>query len=212
MTDARFPEKWLNDRRVLRLSDSAFRLFVIGNAWAVSNRTDGEMHVDDLPLLPSVDVGFADELAKAGLWERIGDRWLIADYANVQTTKAQLEGLEHKRMVDRERQARHRAGSPKLASPRESSGGIPSGFQPDTRVDVTVDVTRDIPRDGTRDTKEGQDRTGAGEEGPYAREEDQSECLGCGRWISNWILEPRDGYCITCNQARQSDHRHKESA
>jgi len=28
MTDARFPERWLNDRRVLRLSDVDFRTFV----------------------------------------------------------------------------------------------------------------------------------------------------------------------------------------
>jgi hypothetical protein len=39
MTDARFPERWLNDRRLLRLSDAAFRLFVISLTWSVSNRT-----------------------------------------------------------------------------------------------------------------------------------------------------------------------------
>jgi hypothetical protein len=38
MTDARFPERWLQDRRVLRLSDVGFRLFTLSLAWSVSNR------------------------------------------------------------------------------------------------------------------------------------------------------------------------------
>jgi len=50
VTDARFPERWLNDRRVLRLSDPAFRLFVIPLTWSVSNRTDGDLYDDDLRL------------------------------------------------------------------------------------------------------------------------------------------------------------------
>ena len=61
MTDARFPERWLNDRRVLRLPDDAFRLFVLSLAWSVANRTDGVLKDDDLPLIP----GYSPEPAAA---------------------------------------------------------------------------------------------------------------------------------------------------
>lgn len=139
MTDARFPERWLNDRRILRLSDAAFRLFVTANSWSVSNRTDGELCADDLPLLAGVDTGRADELAKAGLWDRVADRWLIVDFSRDQTTRAQLEGLDRKRLLDRERQARHRAGQ--------------SGSKRDSAHEVTRHVTRD-----TEEGQEGQAR------------------------------------------------------
>jgi hypothetical protein len=68
MTDARFPERWLNDRRLLRLSDAAFRLFVVSLTWSVSNRTDGELDASDLALMPGIDPTAAGELARAGLW------------------------------------------------------------------------------------------------------------------------------------------------
>lgn len=54
MTDARFPERWLNDRRVMRLSPDAFRTFVIALTWSVANRTDGVITDDDMPFLPGV--------------------------------------------------------------------------------------------------------------------------------------------------------------
>ena len=43
MTDARMPERWLSDRRLLRLSDAAYRLHLTGLLWSVANRTDGEV-------------------------------------------------------------------------------------------------------------------------------------------------------------------------
>jgi hypothetical protein len=52
MTDARFPERWLNDRRVLRLPDDAFRLFVLSLAWSVANQTDGRIYDEDQALVP----------------------------------------------------------------------------------------------------------------------------------------------------------------
>lgn len=139
MTDARFPDRWLTDRRVLRLSDRAFRLFVTSLAWSASNRTDGQLDAGDLELLP----GAADEvtcqaLVGAELWASEGDGYVIVDYAATQTTAAQLAASERKRVLDRERQARHRAGQ--AQSP------------------VTRDVTRDI-RATTKD-RTGQDRTG----------------------------------------------------
>ncbi|MCA1704843.1 MAG: hypothetical protein LC808_16880 [Actinobacteria bacterium] len=137
MTDARFPERWLNDRRMLRLSDAGFRLFVTSLAWSVSNRTDGALLDDDLSLLAYTDSNRVAELARAGLWERRPNGWQIVDFAVTQTTAAQLAGLDHKRVMDRERQAQHRSKA---------------------KMDSSSPVTRDR----TRDTEDrtGKDRPG----------------------------------------------------
>lgn len=146
MTDARFPEKWLNDRRVLRLSDPAFRLFMIGLAWAVSNRTDGELYDDDLDLMPSADPAAVAEVEKSGLWERDGDRWVITVYAATQTTRAELEQIEAAREKARLKKARQRASSPR---------GRPGGQVPGQ----SAGQSRATPR-GTSQDRTGKDRTG----------------------------------------------------
>ena len=109
MTDARFPERWLNDRRILRLSDAAFRLFVTSLVWSVSNRTDGELDVADLDLLPRTDGDAAVELESAGLWKLDKGHWLICDYRSTQTTRDALDHLESIRRADREKKQRQRA-------------------------------------------------------------------------------------------------------
>jgi hypothetical protein len=136
MTDARFPERWLNDRRVLRLPDDAFRLFVLSLAWSVANQTDGRIYDDDLALIPASPAG-SGQLAKSGLWERVADYWLITVFEETQTTRADLEHLAVQRRKARDRKRRERA---RRARP------------------VTQDVTRDVPEDSTRT---GQARTGA---------------------------------------------------
>jgi hypothetical protein len=108
MTDARIPERWLNDRRLLLLSDAAFRLHITGLVWAVSNRTEGVIDEADLPLVPRVDPGLTAELEKVGLWEREGSGWVLVEFDNTQTSRAQLEGLDHRRKQDRERAKRYR--------------------------------------------------------------------------------------------------------
>ena len=140
MTDARFSERWLNDRRFLRLPDDAFRLFVLSLAWSVSNRTDGRLYDDDLALIPGVprDVpGAYDDsglpvvprdvpspvlaLVKAGLWERVTDNWLIAEFEATQTTMADLAILENSRRRERDKKRRQRAKAAGL-SPGTSEG------------------------------------------------------------------------------------------
>jgi hypothetical protein len=41
VTDARFPDRWLSDKRIQRLSDGHFRSFITSLVWSVTNRTDG---------------------------------------------------------------------------------------------------------------------------------------------------------------------------
>jgi hypothetical protein len=150
MTDARFPERWLNDRRLRRLSDPGFRLFMVSLTWSVSNRTDGVLYPDDLALLADIDPARGAELEKAGLWRREKDCWLVVDFENTQTTREQLEGLDHKRRMDRERKARQRA--------RERAGQ-----QVASRV--TSDVTQ----------RTGQDRPGRNPRPREVRSEEEQE-------------------------------------
>ncbi len=146
MTDGRFPERWLNDRTFGRLSPEAQMLFVAGNAWSASNRTDGDIRRDDLELFPRwVHTDRAAELVKAGFWIEDRDGWQIAGYAKTQTTAAQLDAAEQSRAHNRERQARRRL-----------RGGEAAGQRP-----VTRDVTRDVAREGTGQATTGQDRPGA---------------------------------------------------
>ncbi len=135
MTDARFPERWLNDRRVLRLPDDAFRLFVLSLAWSVANRTDGRLYDDDLTLIPASARG-SGHLAKAGLWERVADYWLITVYEETQTTRADMEVLANARRRQRDKMRRRRLR--------------------------TEPVPGDVPGHGSGDsTRTGQARTGA---------------------------------------------------
>jgi hypothetical protein len=163
MTDARFPERWLNDRRVLRLPDAAFRLFVLGLTWSVANRTDGLIALDDLVLIPGTDPTAAGHMEDAGLWLREAGHWLIADFEDTQTTRAQLEHLADQRRKNRDRQRRHR----------------------DRERDVPRDVTRDSDRTGQ--ARPGQARTGSTTSSSVTNPSTNGEgvsCTDCGRPIS----------------------------
>lgn len=109
--DSRFPTYYLNDRRVLRLPPEHFRLFVLANAWAVSNMTDGAISREDLYLIPFADESGPEALVEHGLWAPAKDGWMIADFLKIQTSAAKLEAaLENRREADRARQRRKRDG------------------------------------------------------------------------------------------------------
>lgn len=143
MTDARYPEAWLNDRRIIRLSDAAHRLHVTALAWCASNRTDGFLDQLDLKLIHGTDPRHASELVDADLWQGGRDGFQIIDFHKTQTTRAQLEGLDYKRHLDRERKARQRA--------RERGE---DDHSPAPMSRVTSGVTSDVTH------RQGKDRTG----------------------------------------------------
>jgi hypothetical protein len=176
MTDARFPERWLNDRRILRLSDAAHRLFVTALAWSVSNRTDGVIDDDDLPLIPGVDVDRARELDRAGLWDRYSDHWLILDYDSTQTTRDQLDRLDRVRRAEREKKARQR----ERKAAREDVEQVDSGNDGDCPPALSPGT---VPRDDTGQDRQGKDRQGALEAGAKV-------CVDCGSTRS--LLAGRD--------------------
>jgi hypothetical protein len=127
MTDTRFPERWLNDRRLQRLSHEAFRLHVFGLMWAVANRLDGHLPEDDVAhvaLLVRVDAANVHELKKAELWDREPGGWLIRDFEATQTSALELAAQDAARVRERDKKRRQRAAK-RDASPGTSRGTVP---------------------------------------------------------------------------------------
>lgn len=145
MTDARLPERYLMDRRIIRLSDADFRSFVMAMLWSVSNRTDGEVATDDLALIPGFVGTAATSLEIAGLWTSHGDGWTITDYDNTQTSRHDLEVLDNARRADREKKRRQRA---------DRKGDGPSFSA--SPGDVPGDMSRGTTQDRTGQARQGQ--------------------------------------------------------
>lgn len=116
MTDARLPDRWLTDRRLLRLPDDAFRLFTMSLLWSVANKTDGVLYDDDLALVPAVDRSCGGQLVKAGLWQREADYWVITEFADTQTSRDELNALAARRRADRSRKAAERTRKARSAA------------------------------------------------------------------------------------------------
>lgn len=142
MTDARLPERLLMDVRVSRLPADAWRSYTHSLMWAVSNRTEGFIQPEDLPMIPMFRHGDQDALTRSGLWVEWGRGWWIDRFDLDQTTKAQLEAAERKRAGERERKARQR--------------------QREKEATTTPDhgVTRDVTQDFKGQDRQGQARTG----------------------------------------------------
>lgn len=166
------PEKWLSDRRLLKLSDAAFRLHVTGLMWSVSNRTDGIIEADDLPVMPRVDPGAVAELEKADLWTQSRGRWLIKDFKGTQTSKKQLEQQDEAREADRVRKAAERAAAKakkdaeeaaEAAAREAAQRGAESNVRPDVRRTSKRTSTGTSGRTSSGQAPDfiGQDRTGA---------------------------------------------------
>ncbi|EPQ76924.1 hypothetical protein [Mycobacterium marinum] len=145
MTDARFPDRWLSDRRIQRLSDAHFRAFITSLAWSVSNRTDGLIEPEDLGLIPNFAAASAKAFVDAGLWTPLDKGWRITDYMSTQTSSDQLAAADAARVREREKKARQRAA--KRVAATCTNGDVPG----------------DVPGDNTGQDRPGQDRPGQGE-------------------------------------------------
>jgi hypothetical protein len=145
MTDARFPERWLNDKRVVRLSHSAFRTFVTTLTWSVANRTDGVLERDDLELIHGADERDLRALLDSGLWAETRDSLTITVFRETQTCRSELEALDNLRKRDREKKRRQRVQGGDADS--SSPGTFPGTASPGN-----------VPRDSIGEDR--QDRTG----------------------------------------------------
>ncbi|WP_375236518.1 hypothetical protein [Microbacterium schleiferi] len=144
MADARIPEQYLTDKRILRLTDSERSSFFMALVWSISNRTDGRIERGDLPLIPTFAPAAIPGLVRWECWVVDGaDAWRIADYARWQTTRSEFEVLDNARRRDREKKARQRAKA------KESPGGQSPG---------------NVPGDMTGKARQGQARQETGKE------------------------------------------------
>lgn len=164
MTDARVPERYLMDKRIVRLTDAERSSYFMATLWSVSNRTDGRIDRDDLPLIPTFKTASIQALVGSGLWSPTEIGWVDTEFANVQTSKSDLEVLENARRADREKKARRRAAN------------------------------KDSPGDSPRDMSPGQHRTGqdrTGQDKPKFSEDDINQKTG---EVVEWpvVAIPRD--------------------
>ncbi|OFJ52559.1 hypothetical protein [Mycolicibacterium grossiae] len=145
MTDARIPDRWLQDRRLQRLNDAHFRAFITSLVWSVTNRTDGVIEPEDLGLIPNFAAKSVQAMVAAGLWQPLEKGWLITDYVVTQTSKDQLVALENMRARERQKKARQRAQ-------KKGDGAAVPGTVPG-----------DVPWDNTGQDRPGKDRPGEGD-------------------------------------------------
>jgi len=155
VTDARFPERWLNDRRVLRLTDAEFRTFVTTLAWSVSNRTDGAISTDDLGFVLGSSVGSAPGLVRAALWTLKDNGWHINDYATTQTSAHELEILDNYRRTERVKKAKHRGAKANLPTPDPDTDTSP--VHGDVHGDMSTGRSTGTAKDRTGKARTGQE-------------------------------------------------------
>lgn len=152
MTDARNPERWLNDRRFLLLSAEAFKLHSFALMHSVSNRTDGRLTQEDFALLRGVDTSKVPELEAAGLLKWTRGKWLLTEFRDTQTSKSALDSLDNQRRRDREKKQRKRDALREAAAvaagqepvPGDESPGTSPGLSPGTSVGQDKDKDRPL--------------------------------------------------------------------
>jgi hypothetical protein len=145
MTDARFPERWLLDRRIDGLDDRDFRSFVSALVWSVSNRTDGVITEPDLDRIPHFDRRSVFMLVARALWDATDTGWQITEFEDTQTSRDDLAVLTNARRAKRDAQRRRRA----RRSEEESHGqGAVADYVGDYSVPVTAQARTGQARTG----------------------------------------------------------------
>lgn len=189
MTDCRMPERWLSDRRLLRLSGDAFKLLGIAMMFSVANRTDGVIDDDDVALLPGVDGAYFAELESNDLVECTPTGWFLLDFASTQTSREELEKNEESRRLDRERKARERA---EKAAAKLPDDGLSSAVSPGQSAGRPTGH----PRQG-RQGKARQGKSPSGKAGVSSL-----RCPGCSRPWSEAPTPVVNGHCSACASKR----------
>lgn len=201
MVDARFPERYLNDRRIARLSTEDFRSYTMAMLWSVSNRTDGSIELGDVDFIPQFK-GSAERLVEVGLWEAAADGtgWVIVDFADTQTSADELELLGRARRAEaakKKRQRAHAKGDHSMCGEECEGAGSGPHFP-----SVPGDNQGDSPGDVSR-VQDRQDRTGRqGQQGwpTAAIPAAAASCWSCGATLDG------SGACTdqACPEAKET--------
>lgn len=93
MSWARFDDGFTQHPKIVGLSDGAFRMHVAAVCYAARNLTNGHIPAAALPgLRHKAYFRCADELVKAGVWDRIDDQaFAIHDYLKYNPSRSQVE-------------------------------------------------------------------------------------------------------------------------
>jgi len=132
VTDANIKPSLLDHRPILRLSDSAFRVWMMGIVYGAAHETDGFLDRRVLALLhpDGAREDLAQELVNAGRWKVREDGWQIDDFLTYQTSHADRV---KQRAEWREAKKRPRKPKPPTASAQDSGqesvqeSGVDSG-------------------------------------------------------------------------------------
>jgi hypothetical protein len=122
--DDRFP----SHRKIALLSDRAFRLHVSAICWCSENLTDGRIADRELTLLAKIRgiKTTAQQLADAGLWDRVDGGWQIHDYLDYNPSRAQVLADRKKNAERQERFRQRRNGKPVPPDGDGRSNGVTS--------------------------------------------------------------------------------------
>jgi hypothetical protein len=159
MTWVRLDDRFPSHRKVALLSDRAFRLHVSAICWCAENLTDGHIGDRELALITRIRSvrATAKELQDAGVWDRVGDSWVIHDYLEYNPSREQVL-LERKKNAERqERFRRRKNGKPTPPSNGRSNGVTPTSEMHDgdtTATRRTHDGDTNAPRNESEEHAE----------------------------------------------------------
>lgn len=122
MSHSRFALGFTRHRKVHRLSDAAFRLWVTAVDYATEQTTNGRITTHDLDVLPGSSRKrdeLVAELVALGLWEVTSDGWQIHDFLDWQDS---ADVVERRRESARERMREVRSHVRKNNREQEPSG------------------------------------------------------------------------------------------
>jgi len=205
MTDARFPERWILDRRFQRVAaEGRFWPYMVSLAWSASNRTDGLILPDDLAVIPFVSEGDAEAFVRNEVWNRRKIGWLIVDYESTQTSADSLIACEEARAARREKDAaRKRAEraaerAKKLAETGQSAPDSPPDSPDNASSDGVEEVSADSPPGSVSETSarktQGQGQ-GLGQEGKASSAEKNGQSPDDAERVADyrkWVAQDDD--------------------
>lgn len=138
--DDRFP----SHRKIALLPDRAFRLHVSALCWASENLTDGRVTDRELGLVAKIRnvKATAQQLADAGVWDRVEGGWAIHDYLDYNPSREQVLAERKKNAERQERFRRRKNGKPTPPSNGSSNGVTPEGSDAAEEHDGDTTATR----------------------------------------------------------------------